>query len=129
MTTANDDWFAAWCEEAATWWRGAFPDDDIMAAGLCLNEESAELVETLDLGAQLAIRVGRLNRTILKESHGPNDRRAHIDWKAERRKEVGDVMITLAKIIALDEMDIRVVLEERLASVMERWNEAHRVEA
>lgn len=125
----TNDWFTAWCDEAAAWWQGAFPGESFAAVGLCLDEESSELIETLDLGAQLAIRVGKLNRTILKEGHGVNDRRAHVDWLAEREKEMGDVMIALAKIMALDGMDIRAVLEARLAAIKERWNETHRVEA
>lgn len=114
-------WFADWSRRVDQWHEAAFPDESMEQLGLCLGEEGAELVEALAEGSSLTVAIGKVTRTILKETHGANDRRASTDWKAERAKEFGDVMICLAKIAARDGFDPQQVCEERLAYVAERF--------
>lgn len=103
------------------WHHGAFADDTPQDVALCLGEEAAELVEALTLGRELTIAVGKVQRTILKEGHGANDRRALVDWRAERYGEVGDVLIALAKIAAADGFDLTQCLLDRITYVHERF--------
>lgn len=86
---ANDCSFTEWACAAVEWHRGAFPDETPEQLGLCLAEEAGELV-----------------RTILKESHGSNDRRADVNWPKERRKELADLMLAVICIAERDGMDV-----------------------
>ena len=96
--------FNDWCAEVVEWHKAAFPTETMEQLGLCLGEES-----------------GELQRTILKESHGANDRRADWDWRTERAAEIGDVMISLACIAERDGVDLMAVLWARFDYVSKRF--------
>lgn len=88
----------------ALWHGGAFPDETPEQLGLCIGEECGELL-----------------RAILKESHGANDRRAYVDWRAEQRNEIGDVLIGLAALAMRRGWHLDDILRERLDFVRSRF--------
>lgn len=90
--------------EVNEWADGVFPNESMKDLGLSLGEEA-----------------GEVQRTITKEGHGANDRRADVDWPLERRGEVGDVMIVLAEISQKDGFDLLEACWDRLDYVRERF--------
>ena len=101
--------FLDWCARVVGWHRQAFPNESLHEIGLMLGEE-----------------IGELQRTILKEGHGANDRRADVDWKAERQTEFADVMIALVVLAERDGFDIMEALDQRLRFVAARFSGADR---
>lgn len=104
------DWLMAWCQRVDTWHEQAFPEDDLKDFGLGLCEEAGEMA-----------------RAILKDGHGENDRRSHIDWAAERDKEFVDIMVYMGRYIAQrgwNREDLSKILNENLDRIIQRWEEA-----
>lgn len=105
MSEASE--FDILCAEIVAWHNKAFPWETMEQIGLGIGEESGEIL-----------------RTILKESHGPSDRRAHVDWKGERAAEAIDVFIYLVILAGRDGFDLLGMARECFEAVRDRYPEA-----
>lgn len=104
------EWFMNWCMRVDEWHEQAFPDDDLKDFGLGLCEEAGEMA-----------------RAILKDGHGANDRRSHVDWAAERDKEFVDIMVYMGCYVAQagwSTADLAKLLNDNLDRIIVRWEEA-----
>lgn len=118
--TFDQRWLGGFQERVAAW--GAFTDETITNKGLCLGEEAAELADTMTGNATLLTsKVARILRTIVKEDHGNADRRADVDWVAERYVETGDVLVVLAWIGNHDGFDLGRCAMDRIDFVEARY--------
>lgn len=110
--------------EVGEWHRNAWPDEHPLELALCAAEEIGELAEAIEESVLLRHLSTRLTRAFLKEAHGANDRRAHVDWSSKIQDEIGDVMIVLAAIADRRGWSLEDALQTRFAVVRERFPQA-----